>query len=284
MTTSRTPPYLAEWDALGATPDERIDLLSAAMLVARDEYPKLDLRHYEEMLDAHADAIGKRLPGNADTQQRLLALSRYLFEEVGFAGNHDAFYDPRNSYLNDVLDRRLGIPLSLALVQMELARRLGVPLEGVSFPGHFLVRLQVEGGLLVLDPYHRGRSIDVEELRQRASPHMGHADIDDQQLFLMLAPASHRAIVMRMLRNLKSLYQEQDDAEKALRCADRLVRLAPQHADTLRDRGVLYHQLGHLGAAREDLARYLSMAPQADDTEAMRGLLLDGSRTPTHLH
>lgn len=284
MTTSRTPPHLAEWDALGATPDERIDLLSAAMLVARDEYPKLDLRHYEEMLDAHADAIGKRLPGNADTQQRLLALSRYLFEEVGFAGNHDAFYDPRNSYLNDVLDRRLGIPLSLALVQMELARRLGVPLEGVSFPGHFLVRLQVEGGLLVLDPYHRGRSIDVEELRQRASPHMGHADIDDQQLFLMLAPASHRAIVMRMLRNLKSLYQEQDDAEKALRCADRLVRLAPQHADTLRDRGVLYHQLGHLGAAREDLARYLSMAPQADDTEAMRGLLLDGSRTPTHLH
>lgn len=284
MTTSRTHPHLAEWDALGATPDERIDLLSAAMLVARDEYPKLDLRHYEEMLDAHADAIGKRLPGNADTQQRLLALPRYLFEEVGFAGNHDAFYDPRNSYLNDVLDRRLGIPLSLALVQMELARRLGVPLEGVSFPGHFLVRLQVEGGLLVLDPYHRGRSIDVEELRQRASPHMGHADIDDQQLFLMLAPASHRAIVMRMLRNLKSLYQEQDDAEKALRCADRLVRLAPQHADTLRDRGVLYHQLGHLGAAREDLARYLSMAPQADDTEAMRGLLLDGSRTPTRLH
>ncbi len=284
MTTSRTAPHLAEWDALGSTPDERIDLLSAAMLVARDEYPALDLRHYEAMLDAHAEAIGTRLPDKADAQQRLLALSRYLFEEVGFAGNHDAFYDPRNSYLNDVLDRRLGIPLSLALVQMELARRLGVPLEGVSFPGHFLVRLQVEGGLLVLDPYHRGRSIDAEELRQRASPHMGDADIDDQQLFLMLAPASHRAIVMRMLRNLKNLYQEQDDAEKALRCADRLVRLAPQHADTLRDRGVLYHRLGHLGAAREDLARYLSMAPQADDIEAVRGLLLDGGHAAMRLH
>lgn len=284
MTTSRIHSHLAEWDALGSTPDERIDLLSAAMLVARDEYPALDLRHYEAMLDAHVEAIGKHLTENSDTQQRLMALSRYLFEEVGFAGNHDAFYDPRNSYINDVLDRRLGIPLSLALVQMELARRLGVPLEGVSFPGHFLVRLQVEGGLLVLDPYHRGRSIDVEELRERASPHMGHADIDDQQLFLMLAPASHRAIVMRMLRNLKNLYQEQSDVEKALRCADRLVRLAPQHADTVRDRGMLYHQLGHLRAARDDLAHYLAMAPQADDVETVRGLLFDGGHTAMHLH
>ncbi len=125
MITTRPHPHLAEWDALGGTPDERIDLLSAAMLVARDEYPALDLRHYETLLDTHAEAIGKHLPENADTQQRLMALSRYLFEEVGFAGNHDAFYDPRNSYLNEVLDRRLGIPLSLALVQMELARRLG---------------------------------------------------------------------------------------------------------------------------------------------------------------
>lgn len=284
MITSRIHPHLAEWDALGTTSDERIDLMSAAMLVARDEYPALDLRHYEAMLDAHADAIGKRLPESADAPQRLMALSRYLFEEMGFAGNHDAFYDPRNSYLNDVLDRRLGIPLSLALVQMELARRLAVPLEGVSFPGHFLVRLQVEGGLLVLDPYHRGRSIDVEELRERASPHMGHADIDDQQLFLMLAPASHRAIVMRMLRNLKNLYQEQDDMEKALRCADRAVRLAPHHADTLRDRGALYHQLGHLRAAREDLVRYLSLAPQADDVEAVRGLLFDDGHAMPRLH
>ena len=142
----------------------------------------------------------------------------------------------------------------------------------------------MEGGLLVLDPYHRGRSIDVEELRERASPHMGHADIDDQQLFLMLAPASHRAIVMRMLRNLKNLYQEQSDVEKALRCADRLVRLAPQHADTVRDRGMLYHQLGHLRAARDDLARYLAMAPQADDVETVRGLLFDGGHAAMHLH
>lgn len=284
MTTSHFPSSLALWDALGTTSDDRIDLLSTAMLVARDEYPLLDVAHYQAMLDAHADAIRARLPEKADAQQRLLALSRYLFDEMGFAGNHDAFYDPRNSYLNEVLDRRLGIPLSLALVQMELARRLDVPLEGVSFPGHFLVRLQVEGGLLVLDPYHRGRSIDVDELRQRALPHMNDVDIDDQQLFLLLAPASHRAIVMRMLRNLKNLYQEQNDMEKALRCADRLTRLAPQHAEARRDRGVLYHQLGHLGAAREDLARYLAMAPQAEDAEAVRDMLFDGGPATIRLH
>lgn len=284
MTDSLAPSNLVLWDALGNTPDDRIDLLATAMLVARDEYPTLDLSHYQAMLDAHASAISARLPEKADAQQRLLALSRYLFDEMGFAGNHDAFYDPRNSYINEVLDRRLGIPLSLALIQMDLARRLGVPLEGVSFPGHFLVRLQVEGGLLVLDPYHRGRSIDVDELRQRALPHTNDADIDDQQLFLMLAPASHRAIVMRMLRNLKNIYQEQDSPEKALRCADRLTRLAPQHAEARRDRGVLYHQLGHFAAAREDLARYLAMAPQADDAEAMRDMLFDGGATTTRLH
>lgn len=275
---------LTEWDLLGTTPDEHIDLVPAAMLVARDEYPALDLRHYGAMFDAHTAAIRSQLSEKADAQQRLITLSRYLFEEVGFSGNHDAFYDPRNSYLNDVLDRRLGIPLSLALIQMELARRLGVPLEGVSFPGHFLVRLQVDGGLLVLDPYHRGRSIDVEELRERASPHVGDADIDDQQLFLMLAPASNRAIVMRMLRNLKNLYQEQGDVERALRCADRLVRLVPQHAESLRDRGMLYHHLGHLTAARDDLTGYLTMSPQADDMEMVRALLIDGGRSTSRLH
>ncbi|MCX7557536.1 tetratricopeptide repeat protein [Xanthomonadaceae bacterium JHOS43] len=282
MNTAR--PLLAEWDALGATSDEDIDLVSAAMLVARDEYPAMDPDHYESMFAAHADAVGNRLPARSDAQQRLAALSRYLFEELGFSGNHDEFYDPRNSYLNDVLDRRLGIPLSLALVQMELARRLDVPLEGVSFPGHFLVRLQVEDGLLVLDPYHRGRSIDADELRQRASPHLGETDIDDQQLLMMLAPASHRAIVMRMLRNLKNLYQERDDVERSLRCADRLVRLAPHHAESMRDRGVLYHQIGHLSAARDDLTRYLALAPHADDHDTIRTLMIGGSRTAARTH
>jgi regulator of sirC expression with transglutaminase-like and TPR domain len=217
------------------------------------------------------------LAEDAGLQQRLATLSHYLFEEVGFAGNHEAFYDPRNSYLNQVLERKLGIPLSLGVVQMEIARHLDVPLQGISFPGHFLLRLQVDGGLLVLDPYNRGRSIDAEELRSRASPHMGGVEIDDQQLMQMLEPASNRLIVMRMLRNLMHVYEEQECLDKALRCADRLVRIAPGQADTLRDRGMLYHQLGHLSAARADLSRYLVSLPNADDADAVRDLLIDSS-------
>lgn len=284
MNRLHTSSILREWDALGNAPDARIDLLSASILVARDEYPELDASACTSLLDDHARQVQRQLAQNATTQQRLLALSRYLFEEAGFAGNHDAFYDPRNSYLNDVLERRLGIPLSLAVIQMEVARRLEVPLEGVSFPGHFLVRLQVEGGLLVLDPYHRGRSIDVEELRERASPHLGGATVDDQQLLQMLAPASNRVIVMRMLRNLKNLYEEQDQLDKAVRCADRLVRLAPKQADLVRDRGVLYHRLGYLQAARTDLGHYLSLLPDANDAENMRELLIDSTVTPPSLH
>lgn len=284
MNHSHHQSQLQAWDALGATPDDEFDLFAASMLVARDEYPELEVGASTATLDQHAHRIERRLERNADAQQRLLVLSRYLFEEVGFSGNHEAFYDPRNSYLNDVLERRLGIPLSLAVVQMEIARRLEVPLEGVSFPGHFLVRLQVEGGLLVLDPYHRGRSIDVEELRERASPHLGGVDVDDQQLLQMLAPASNRMIVMRMLRNLRLLYQEQEQPDKALRCADRLVRIAPGQADLLRDRGALYHHLGHMRAARGDLSRYLSLAPDADDAESVRELLIDSTGHSPSLH
>ena len=280
----QTQTLSAQWDALGGVADEHIDLLEASMLVARDEYPDLDPHHYETVLDSHVAAIRRQLPEGADMQQRLLTLSRYLFEEAGFSGNHDAFYDPRNSYINDVLDRRLGIPLSLALVQMELARRLDVSLEGISFPGHFLVRLQVDDGLLVLDPYHRGRSVDADELRERASPHLGGIEIDDQQLLTILSPTSNRGIVMRMLRNLKTLYEDQKDIGKALRCADRLVRLAPQHAESIRDRGLLYYELGHLSVAREDLQRYFTLAPEAEDSDAVREMLINCGNAATRLH
>lgn len=281
MTRRLQSSALNAWNALGVAPDSQIKLFSASLMVAQDEYPDLDIAQCQSQVDAHVARVQAILPGHSDPQQRLAILSRYLFEEAGFSGNHEAFYDPRNSYLNEVLERRLGIPLSLGVVQIEVAQRLGIPLRGVSFPGHFLVRLEVEGGVLVLDPYNSGRSIDADELRARASPHMGGAEIDDPQLMQMLEPASHRLIVMRMLRNLMHVYEEQEHLDKALRCADRLVRLAPKQADALRDRGMLYHQLGHLIAARADLSRYLVMLPHADDADAVRDLLIDSSaRSP----
>jgi regulator of sirC expression with transglutaminase-like and TPR domain len=272
------------WDALTALRDEDIPLFWAALLVARDEYPDLDLSEYEARCDALESELRARLPEEAAEQDRLAAINRFLFDEKGFTGNQQDYYDPRNSYVNDVLDRKLGIPLSLGLIQLELARRLGVPLEGVSFPGHFLVRLPVDGGLLVLDPYHRGRSVDADELRERAKPHVGGADLDDSDLLRLLAPASHRGILMRMLRNLKALYSEQEAWDKAVRCADRLVSLDPLQVEEVRDRGLLYLKLEHGAAAARDLAQYLAQKPDAEDAATVRGALIDAQPFQQRMH
>lgn len=273
-----------EWDALCTLPDEDIPLLRATLLIASDEYPGLDVAAYESICTGYERDLAPALAALDDAQARLARINRYLFDELGFSGNQHDYYDPRNSYLNDVLDRKLGIPISLGVVQMELARRMGVPLEGVSFPGHFLVRLPVDGGLLVLDPYHKGRSIDAQELKLRARPHLGGNDIDDQQLLQILSPASHRAILARMLRNLKGLYAERETWDKALRCADRLVRLEPNGGDEVRDRGQLYARLGHWSAAREDFARYLHLRPEADDVDAVRNALIDAGSLGSRLN
>lgn len=266
---------LARWERLGMLADEEIDLIDAALLVALDEYPDMDEAECHARIAVLSAEAERRLSNLSDPALRLMAISRYLFEEQGFSGNHDAFYDPRNSYINEVLQRRLGIPLSLGLLQMELARRCDMALQSISFPGHFLVRLQVGEGLIVLDPYAQGRSIDVEDLRQRAQSLQADQDVDDAQLSRLLLPASHRQIVVRMLRNLKNLYLESEDWPRALRSADRLARLQPGDAEALRDRGALYQKIGHTTAARSDLSRYLECAPDADDAESVRNALID---------
>lgn len=261
-----------------------IDLVPALLDVARDEYPELDSEAVESQIRALAQEAAWHCSGIESTSQRVQALNQFLFVERGFKGNHDEFYDPRNCYINEVMERRLGIPISLAVIQMECARAAGLTLEGVSFPGHFLVRVPLEGGLLVMDPFHRGRPMDVDELRQRAKPHLGDRDIDDQQLLNLLAPASNRAIVARILRNLKGVYSEQEDMGRALRCADRLIRFDSSQAEDWRDRGLLYLQLGIGQRASEDLARYLQLRPDAGDAEAVREAMIDaaGQRVTTH--
>jgi len=175
----------------------------------------------------------------------------------------------------------MGNPISLAVVQIELARRLGVPLEGISFPGHFLVRLPLEEGIVVLDPYQKGRSLDVAELRRRARAHTDAHELDDDRLARMLEPASHRAILTRMLRNLKGVYAEREQWDKAVRCCDRLLILDALSVSEYRDRGACYLHLGHLRGAREDWQRYLALMPQADDAEEIASKLAElGVATP----
>ncbi|HZV39322.1 MAG TPA: SirB1 family protein [Pseudoxanthomonas sp.] len=275
---------LPDWNALAAQADETVPLLETALLIARDEYPDLDADLYDTLVQSHAEHLRPEIDAIDAWPLKMAAINRHLFDELGYTGNHDEYYDPRNSYLNEVFERRLGNPISLAMVQMEVARRLGVPLDGVSFPGHFLVRLPVDDGILVMDPFNGGRPLGADELRERAKPHMGGDVPDDSTLLQILDPASHRAILIRVLRNLHGVYAERDEWDRAARSADRVLKLSPDQPEALRDRGLAYLKMDHAHGARHDLTRYLHVSPDAPDAEAMRERLVELSAGTARMH
>ena len=277
-------PALPHWDALAQLADDDLPLLATALLIARDEYPELDPQHCDRQLQAHADHLRIEVEAIGEWPLKVAAINHHLFNVLGYGGDLEDYHDPRNSYLNDVLARRLGNPISLALVQMEVSRRLGLPLQGISFPGHFLVRLPVEEGVLIMDPFNGGRPLGVDELRQRARDNLGGQRLDDHLLARILDPAPARAILMRMLRNLHGSYIEREQWDRAARCADRLLKLAPECNSALRDRGLAYRQLGHLAGARADLAHYLQREPDADDVMQVRQHLLELATARPRLH
>ena len=265
---------LPEWGALAPMPDAELPLFETALLIARDEYPDLQAEAYIGLVSDYAGRLGKSINPDLDLPSKLTAINHFLYRELGFSGNEQDYADPRNSYLNQVFDRKLGIPISLAVVQIEVMRRVGLALDGISFPGHFLVRLPVDDGILVLDPYNQGRPVGFEELRERIAPHMDGQMPTDQQLFQVLEPATARMTAMRMIRNLQAIYQQAGDFERVARSADRLLKLAPDLPEALRDRGMAYAELGYVRGVRDDLTRYLQLRPQADDAEVMRNLLI----------
>ena len=276
---------LPDWNALATMDDAGLPLFGTALLIARDEYPQLDPGLYDRLVQDHAAHLRDEIDAIEPAPLKMHAINRHLFEELGYAGNTTEYYDPRNSYLNEVFERRLGNPLTLALVQIEVARRLGVPLVGVSFPGHFLVRLPVgDDGVLVMDPFNRGRPLDVDELRDRARPHLGGSPPDDNALTRILDPASDRAMLVRLLRNLHGVYTEQDDWPRAARSADRILQLQPDHPEALRDRALAYLKMGHRHGARQDLERYLRRNPDAPERATLRERLVELNREPARPH
>ena len=264
-------PRLACWDTIAANRGRGLPLLDVALLIARDEYPQLDVALCLEHINACAASCARAVAKADDGEPALRHLSRHLFEELGFHGGHGEQDDPRNSYINEVLERRRGIPISLALVQMEVAQRLGVPLDGIAFPGHFLVRSPMADGFVVLDPFNGGRALGFAELKRRAAQMLPHADLDDAAVLRLLEPASPRIMLVRMLRNLLVIYRERQDDLRVARSADRILRLSPDDADALRDRGLAYASLGHEAGSRADLARYLLAKP---DDDAAREVLI----------
>ncbi|TMB23201.1 MAG: tetratricopeptide repeat protein [Deltaproteobacteria bacterium] len=241
------------------------DLARAALAIARIAYPDLDPAPYVRQLDDLAAAVRPRLFPRASPEAAVTELAGYLFGECGFRGNQEEYYDPRNSYLNDVLERRTGIPISLSVLLIETGVRLGLGIEGVAFPGHFLVRVAGSRGPVLLDPFFSGRPIGERELLARYRTFLGSGApaLPPEAL----ATADTPGILTRMLRNLLGVYLDRNDHAHALAAAELLLVLVPDSADELRMRGLLYERLECFGAALDDFRRYLELAPGAPDAE-----------------
>jgi regulator of sirC expression with transglutaminase-like and TPR domain len=267
--------------------DEGFALLEAAIAVAQDEYPQLDPQGVLAQVDALAERLKRRVPADAAVLQKLRFLNRYFFQDLGFAGNVNDYYDPRNSYLHEVLNTRRGIPITLALLYTELATQIGLNARGVSFPGHFLVKLRASKGEVVIDPMS-GQSLSREDLEERLAPYRRQRGLTgdfEVPLGLFLQAATPRDVLARLLRNLKEIHRTAEDWPRLLAVCERLVVLLPQAWDERRDRGLTMAEIGHDAAAAADLAAYLEHMPDADDAAALRDRLdsLRGAQ-PGRLH
>ena len=250
---------------------ENFSLAEACLLIAQDAYPELDVAHYLSRIEALATTVKRRLPSDAFSEQKIAVLNRYLFNELGFSGNASDYFDPRNSYLNEVLERRTGVPITLSILYMEIGQRLGLRLQGVSFPGHFLVKLRVTGGQLVIDPFCGGEAQSESDLRARLAQVLPQREADTLPLPQYLEAATSRQILARVLRNLKGIYQQSEEAQNTLNVMQRMVMVAPHAADEVRDRGLAYYKLDCFRAALADLEDYLERRPQALDAEEIMG-------------
>ena len=263
-----------------ARDETEIDLARACLLIAADAYPGLDVEGYLGEIERLAVRLRGRMPPGGGAQDRVVALNRFLFDDLGYSGNADNYYDPRNSYLNEVLDRRTGIPITLSVLYLEIGWRVGLELEGVSFPGHFLVRLRVPGAMLVLDPFSGGEALaetDLRERLQRVIPEgaAGGVPVDALPLDPFLEPAGKRQILARLLRNLKGIYREKDQPQRLLDVLSRMLVVSPEAHGELRERGLLYQRLECYRAALKDLQDYSALEPEAPDIEDVRVKLVE---------
>ncbi|HEX6005562.1 MAG TPA: tetratricopeptide repeat protein [Burkholderiales bacterium] len=269
------PDATAQWARIAAQSDAEINLAEAALTIAAEEYSGLDVRGYLERLDEMAATLRRRLHADISTADSIRTLNHYLFQELGFAGNSADYYDPRNSFLNDVIERRLGIPITLSVIYIEIGRRIGLPLHGVSFPSHFLVKCVVRDGAIVLDPYAKGVSLAAEDLVRRLKIVRNGIEPTPELMKNMLATAGSKEILARILRNLRAIYLNKGGLDKALQASDRIITLAPDAAEEYRDRGRIYVDLECFRAALADFRSYLLLKPDAEDADEVQGKAME---------
>jgi regulator of sirC expression with transglutaminase-like and TPR domain len=257
--------------------DERIDLLRASLTIARTEYPDLDIRNYVTRVEALASKVRSQVSPEISVVDMITSLNRVMFRDMGFRGNREDYYDPRNSFLNDVLERRLGIPITLSVLYMEVARRIGLPLVGVGMPGHFLLKVyDVEGRQILIDPFNNGSMLNAADCEQRMKEvYAGELRFKPEYLL----PVSRRQILTRMLNNLRHIYMSVRQFRKTLAIVDLVLAIYPRSPEDMKQRAMLRFSTGQLAGAVSDLEHYLKMNPDASDAEEIRTTALGIRRT-----
>lgn len=273
MTTLSLSPAQQKFWYVSRIPDSDLttaQLIEAALAISWEEYPHIDLSSYREALDVMATDLQQRLRGINYPLKVISEVNRYLFEEQNFCGNEKNYYDPRNSFLTDVITRRLGIPITLSMVYMAIGDRIGFPLEGVSLPGHFIIRPQRSDIEVFIDPFAKGEILFKQDCASKLVQIYGsQAELKPEYL----ETVGVRRILERMLMNLKLIYLNQKKFHKALSTVEKILMLWPNASTQVRDHGLLCYQLERYVEARSDLETYLDLSPYADDAELIQKLI-----------
>lgn len=257
--------------------DDQIDLLRASLTIARTEYPGLDIEGCVGRVDGIAGKVRSQIPPEMSVLDLVTTLNRVLFRDMGFRGNREDYYDPRNSFLNDVIERRLGIPITLSVLYMEVARRIGLPLVGVGMPGHFLLKVyDVEGRQILIDPFNQGAMLNAADCEERMRTiYAGELRFKPEYLL----PVSRRQILTRMLNNLRHIYMSVRQFRKTLAIVDLVLAIYPRSPEDVKQRAMLRFSVGQLAGTVKDLDQYLAMNPEASDADEIRQTALGIRKT-----
>lgn len=257
------------FEKISHSTEKEVRLAEAALRIAADEYPRLRIKSYLSLLDEWSDSLREQCSG-LPVQAQMDHLNEWLFETMKFSGNEEDYYDPKNSFLNEVIDRRMGIPITLSVIYLEMAWALGLEAAGISFPGHFLVRVMTEDRPVYVDTFHKGKIMTVDGCMQFLRD-LTEGELEFQESFLLTV--SKRDILARMLRNLKRIYLEAYNFPKLIRVLDKLVVLTPDAPEEVRDRGIIHYQMKAFQYAQQDFETFLSLSSEAEDTEVIRQYL-----------
>ncbi len=257
-----SPKKLEDLKTLSLVDLNQVPLEDIAFLISQERYPETDFTSYRERLDEFAERAKRRIGNVIGSYPQAEGLSQYLFEEEGFRGNASDYYSPSNSFINDVLDRREGIPLTLSIVFIAIGKRLGLPVSGVGFPGHFMVRFEDPKEPFYIDPFYRGKILTEVDCRQKLLDLYGD-EIPFRPEYLL--PATHRDILMRVLTNLKVAFMIKKDFEKALLFLNHFLSFNPLSTEEIKERGMLYYHMECFSPALQDLKAYLRQKPSTED-------------------